>query len=148
MEIEKINYDVLIVGAGPSGLSAAIKLKQLASENNQDISVCVVEKASQIGGHTLSGAVIDVTSLTELLPNWKNANPPIVTSVTKDNFFYFTKKSALKIPNFLLPNTLTNKNHFVVSLSEVVKWMGEIAEKLGVDIFTGYSAKNLSLIHI
>ena len=143
MTIEEINYDVLIVGAGPSGLSAAIKLKQLASENSQDISVCVVEKASQVGGHTLSGAVIDVTSLTELLPNWKNANPPIVTPVTKDNFFYFTKKSALKIPNFLLPNTLSNKNHFVVSLSEVVKWMGEMAENLGVDIFTGYSAKNL-----
>ena len=143
MAIEEINYDVLIVGAGPSGLSAAIKLKQLASENSQDISVCVVEKASQVGGHTLSGAVIDVTSLTELLPNWKNANPPIVTPVTKDYFFYFTKKSALKIPNFLLPNTLSNKNHFVVSLSEVVKWMGETAENLGVDIFTGYSAKNL-----
>ena len=142
MEIEEISYDVLIVGAGPSGLSAAIKLKQLAGKNNQDISVCIVEKASRLGGHALSGAVIDVTSLNELIPDWRKTNSPIVTTVTKDNFFYFTEKSTLKIPNFLLPNTLSNKNHFVVSLSEVVKWMGQIAENLGVDIFTGYPAKD------
>ena len=143
MKIEEINYDVLIVGAGPSGLAAAIKLKQLANQDKQKISVCIVEKASYIGGHTLSGAVIDTSSLTELLPDWKNDNSPITTPVTEDSFYYLSSKYAFNIPTFLLPDTLKNDGCYVVSLSEVVKWLGTTAENLGVDIFTGYTAKNL-----
>ena len=121
MKIEEINYDVLIVGAGPSGLAAAIKLKQLANQDKQKISVCIVEKASYVGGHTLSGAVIDTSSLTELLPDWKNDNSPITTPVTEDSFYYLSSKYAFNIPTFLLPDTLKNDGCYMVSLSEVVK---------------------------
>ena len=143
MSIEELNYDVLIIGAGPSGLSAAIKIKQLSNQHKLDLSVCIIEKASFLGGHIISGAVIDVSGLTELFPDWKNEDSPIKTQVNKDEFFFFSKNSSIKIPSFILPNTLSNKGNYIVSLSNVVKWLGKKAEKLDIDIFTGFTAKKV-----
>ena len=141
MTEENLTFDVVIVGAGPSGLAAAIKLKQLASETKQDISICVVEKSSSIGGHILSGAVIDTGSLTELVPDWENDNSPINTKVTKDEFYYFHSHSkAFKIPSVLIPNSLKNDSCFIASLSDVVKWLAIKAEQLQIEIFTGFAA--------
>ena len=143
MSTEELNYDVLIIGAGPAGLAAAIKIKQLAADSSSPIDVCVIDKAAELGGHTLSGAVIDTTSLSELMPDWRDQKSPINIKVMQDKFHFFTEQSAITIPNYLLPNTLKNKDCYVVSLSNVVKWLGKRAEMLGVDIFTGFAAKEL-----
>ena len=139
MSIEEMNYDVVIVGAGPAGLSAAIKLKQLSSE----ISVCIIEKGSEVGAHILSGAILEPGSLNQLIPNWKELNAPIKTKVQNENFFFLTKKHQLKLPNFFLPKDMKNENNYIISLGNLCKWMANYAEKLGVDIFPGFTAKEI-----
>ena len=139
MSIEEMNYDVVIVGAGPAGLSAAIKLKQLSS----DISVCIIEKGSEVGAHILSGAILEPGSLNQLIPNWKELNAPIKTKVQKESFFFLTKKHQLKLPSFFLPKDMKNENNYIISLGNLCKWMANYAEKLGVDIFPGFTAKEI-----
>ena len=137
---ESMEYDVLIVGAGPAGLSAAIQVKQLAQKNDLDISVCVLEKASEIGAHILSGAVIETVALDRLLPDWKDMDSPIKTKVKKDKLSYFSKNSSINIPQFLLPPLMKNHGNYIVSLGNVCKWLSEVAENLGVEVYPGFSA--------
>ena len=134
---ESMEYDVLIVGAGPAGLSAAIQIKQLAQKNNSDISVCVFEKASEIGAHILSGAVIETSALDKLLPNWKEMDSPIKTKVKKDKLSYLGKNWSINFPQFLLPPMMKNHGNYIVSLGNVCKWLSEVAENLGVEIYPG-----------
>ncbi len=140
---EAMEYDVVIVGGGPSGLSAAIRLKQLAAENNKEISVCVLEKGGEIGAHILSGAVIDPTALNELIPDWKEKGAPIYTPVIDDQFFVLTETSARRIPNWTMPKLMNNHGNYIVSLGRVSKWLGEQAEAAGVEIYPGFAASEV-----
>jgi electron-transferring-flavoprotein dehydrogenase len=135
-----MEYDVVIVGAGPAGLAAAIRLKQLAGERGHNVSVCVLEKGSEVGAHILSGAVMDPRSLNELLPNWRELNAPLNAPVTEDRFQFLTESAALKVPNFMLPACFQNHGNYVVSLGNVCRWLGQRAEALGVEIFPGFAA--------
>ncbi len=137
---ESMEYDIVIVGAGPGGLSAAIKLKQLAASAGKDISVCVLEKGSEPGAHILSGAVMDPRAMNELFPNWKELGAPLHQPVTGDEIFVLTEKSGFKTPNFLVPNNMHNDGNYVVSLANVVRWLAAQAEELGVEIFPGFAA--------
>lgn len=137
---ESMEYDVVIVGAGPGGLSTAIKLKQLAAANGKEISVCVLEKGSEPGAHILSGAVMDPRSMNELFPNWKELGAPLNQPVTGDEIFVLTKTSGFKTPNFLVPSNMHNEGNYVVSLANVVRWLATQAEALGVEIFPGFAA--------
>ncbi|MCB5362534.1 electron transfer flavoprotein-ubiquinone oxidoreductase [Pusillimonas sp. CC-YST705] len=139
-ERESMEYDVVVVGAGPGGLATAIRLKQLAKERGQDISVCVLEKGAEIGAHILSGAVMDPQALTELIPDWKEKGAPLDTPVTEDRFMFLTAKGARTTPNWMLPACFHNEGNYVVRLGNVVRWMGEQAEALEVDLFPGFAA--------
>ncbi|GJJ04123.1 dehydrogenase [Duganella rhizosphaerae] len=140
---DAMEYDVVIVGGGPAGLSAAIKIKQLAAAKGQEVSVVVLEKGGELGAHILSGAVMDPKALTELIPDWKEKGAPLNTEVTEDRVLFLTETKAIKTPNFLLPACFENHGNYVISLGNVVRWLGQQAEALGVEIFPGFPAAEI-----
>jgi len=139
-ERESMQYDVVIVGAGPAGLAAAIRLKQLAAQHNREVSVCILEKGSEVGAHILSGAVFDPRALEELLPDWQALGAPLNAPVTEDRFLLLTATSSYKIPSFMLPGCFQNHGNYVISLGNLCRWLGQQAESLGVEIFPGFAA--------
>jgi electron-transferring-flavoprotein dehydrogenase len=137
---EAMEFDVVIVGAGPAGLAAAIRLKQLAAEAGSELSVVVLEKGSAVGAHILSGAVIDPKGLNKLIPDWKDKGAPIETSVDVDKFLVLTEKSAFRLPNFMMPPLMNNHGNYVVSLGALCIWLGEVAAEMGVEVYPGFAA--------
>ena len=144
MERESMEFDVVIVGAGPAGLSAACRIMQLAQENERETTVCVVEKGSEVGAHTLSGAVLEPRAMNELFPNWKEMGAPLKTEVTGDTFFFYTSESsAIKLPNFMIPKPTHNDGNYIVSMGNVCRWLAEQAESLGVEVYPGFAASEV-----
>ncbi len=137
---EAMEYDVVIVGAGPAGLSAAIRLKQQAAEKGTEVNVCVLEKGSEVGAHILSGCVMDPRGIDELMPDWKEKGAPLDTPVVEDRFLFLSDKKATQTPNWALPAIFQNHGNYIVSLANVVRWLGQQAEALGVEIFPGFPA--------
>ena len=140
VERDSLEYDVVIVGSGPSGLAAGIRIRQLCEENGKDLSVCILEKASEVGAHILSGAVLQPTALNELIPDWKDKNAPLNTPVTSDRFVFLTKKSAFRLPT---PPQMNNHGNYIISLGNLCRWLAEQAEAIGVDIYPGYAASEV-----
>jgi electron-transferring-flavoprotein dehydrogenase len=141
VERESMEFDVVVVGAGPSGLSTAIKLAQLAQEQQKETTICVVEKGSEVGAHILSGAVFETKALAELFPDWKEQGAPVNVEVTGDDVYLMrSAESAIKIPNFAVPKTMHNHGNYIISLGNLCRWLAEKAEALGVEIFPGFTA--------
>ena len=134
-----MDYDVVIVGCGPAGLAAAIRLKQLSAEKSREISVCLIEKSAEIGGHILSGAVLDPHALSELIPDWKALGAPLNAAVSEDRFLILGKQSSFQIPNLFLPACFHNEGNYVISLGSLCRWLGQQAEALGVEIYPGFA---------
>jgi len=142
MEREYMEFDVVIVGAGPAGLSAACRLKQKAADAGQEISVCVVEKGSEVGAHILSGAVFEPRALDELFPDWKELGAPLNTAVKRDDIYLLKNaQSASKLPNVLVPKTMHNEGNYIISLGNLCRWLAQQAENLGVEIYPGFAAQ-------
>ena len=137
---EAMDYDVVIVGAGPAGLSAAIRLRQLCASGGRDVSVCVVEKGAAVGDHILSGAVLEPRALDELIPDWKQRGAPLHTEVRDDRFLFLTPKNAIRMPGFALPRELKNHGNYIISLGNLCRWLAQEAEALGVEIYPGFAA--------
>jgi electron-transferring-flavoprotein dehydrogenase len=137
---EAMEYDVVIVGGGPAGLAAAIELKKMGAARGPDVSVCVLEKGGELGAHTLSGALMDPRALDELIPDWKDRGAPLHTAVTEDRVLFLTKTKAFATPSFMVPKCFENHGNYVVSLGNVVRWLGDQAEALGVEVFPGFAA--------
>ena len=140
---EAMDFDVVIVGAGPAGLSAAIRLKQLAAAAGQELSVVVLEKGSEVGAHILSGAVIDPIGLNALIPDWKAKGAPVETPVSEDRFYYLGPAGVLRIPNFIMPPLMSNHGNYIVSLGNLCRWLGEQAAEMGVEVYPGFAAAEI-----
>jgi len=139
-ERESMEFDVVIVGAGPAGLAAAIRLKQLAAEAENDVSIVVLEKGAEVGAHILSGAVIDPIAINKLIPGWQDEDSPIKTKVNADKFYYMGPAGTIRLPNFALPPLMSNHGNYIVSLGNVCRWLAEKAEAMGVEIYPGFAA--------
>src|SRR5579872_4159691 len=132
-----MEYDVVIVGAGPSGLAAAIRLKQLAAAAGSDLAVCIVEKGSEVGAHILSGAVFEPRALNELIPDWRERGAPLVTPAAADRFLYLTERRAIRLPT---PPQMHNRGNYIISLGNLCRWLAQQAEELGIEIYPGFAA--------
>ncbi len=143
MDREAMEYDVVVVGAGPAGLAAAIRLRQLCAEKDREVSVCLIEKGSEVGAHILSGAVIEPRALNELLPDWRDQGAPLNTPVSDEKFLFLTERGGYACPNFVLPPPMHNKGNYIASLGNLCRWLGEQAEALGVEIYPGFAAAEI-----
>jgi len=142
VERDVMEYDVVVVGAGPAGLSAACRLKQLAASAGKEINVCVVEKGSEVGAHILSGAVFEPRALNELFPDWKERGAPLKTAVSGDEIYFFTSETgSFKMPNLFVPKTMHNEGNYIISLANLCRWLAQQAEALGVEIYPGFAAQ-------
>ena len=144
MQRESMEFDVVIVGAGPAGLSAAIRLMQLGAEAGEEVSVCLVEKGSEVGAHILSGAILAPKSLNELLPDWQSMGAPVTTPVTSDEYYMLTSaKARIALPKLIIPRPIHNKGNYAISLGNLCRWLGEQAEEMGVNVFPGFAASEV-----